>query len=181
VIVVVGDVPVAYTLCSTSGAHLKIGTVESSEWPPKKGDNLNISFTGVLDETVTAGTYTSRITWNGFPAPPESGDINDIYPIPWVKGDLAFSFVSEIPSTSPSGSYTVQLTAVDERKEQLFCVHLSFKLNADSNSDSDGSNSNSNNDFPILVPTKPPIVHQSGPILGTRPRRARYGRQTNNN
>jgi len=142
--VVVESIPVPFTSCSSSSAHLQITSVNSDAWPPSKGDNLNISFVGNVDESVTAGEYTVKISWNGFPLPADTGDINDVHPLPWNKGPLAFSFIQEIPSESPSGSYTCQLSAVDQSKAELFCVHLSFKL----------ALSDEKQQFPTLRPVK---------------------------
>jgi len=123
--------PVKYTLCSVKGALLELDNVTSSEWPPSKGADLKVNFTGVALETITAGEWTVKIKWEGFPLPASTGDIGDFYPLPWEQGPLAFGLVSDIPDTSPSGSYTVEISAVEQSKKQLFCVNLAFSLHAD--------------------------------------------------
>jgi len=122
------SVPVKYTVCSERGAHLNLTSVEANEWPPHKGDTLNVTLAGILDKTETKGEYTVRIRVSGFPLPPETGDIAQFYPLPWLKGDLAFSFTSEIPSSSPSGSYNIEISARDQDNEQIWCVDLAFQL-----------------------------------------------------
>jgi len=121
-------VPVPYALCSIPSAHLKISSVSSNEWPPKKGDTLNITVTGVVDETVTSGQYSINIKIDGFPLPAITGDISTFHPLPWAKGPLQFSFLEDIPGDAPSGSYALQISAVDQSNQQLFCVDLAFKL-----------------------------------------------------
>jgi len=132
-LVAVVGVAVPYSLCSSAGAHLKIVNVTSTEWPPKKGDTMTVTFDGIIDETVTAGTWAASGKWDGFPLPSSNGNIDTFYPLPWPKGPLTFSFPEPIPSESPSGSYTIKLSAVDQDKQQLFCVDLAFKLNTDIN------------------------------------------------
>jgi len=121
-------VPVPSNVCSQKGAHLNITNVDSNEWPPHKGDTLNITISGILDKTESKGEYTVRIKVSGFPLPPETGDIGNFHPLPWQKGNLKFSFTSEIPSSSPSGTYSVEVSAVDQDNQQIWCVDLTFRL-----------------------------------------------------
>jgi len=128
----VADVPVPYDLCSSSTAHLKINSVTDNEWPPVKGDTLNITVSGVVDEDVTSGEYTIAIKLDGFPLPDINGDIADFHPLPWSKGPLQFSFPEAIPSSAPGGTYNIEISAVDQNKAQLFCVSINFKLSLSS-------------------------------------------------
>jgi len=135
VLSVLSAVPVKYGQCNANPSHLTILTVTSDEWPPKKGDDLSITFNGTLDETITSGEYTISIKFDGFPLPSSSGNINDINPLPWNKGPIAFTFPVDIPSSSPSGSYSVTVSAKEQTSSQLFCVDLAFSLLADSVAD----------------------------------------------
>jgi len=128
-------VPVKYTLCSKPEASLKISTVEANEWPPKKGTTLNVTVTGVLGKEVTKGTYTIKIKVSGFPLPAENGDVDTFKPLPWMTGDISFTFLTDIPAESPSGSYSIEISAVDQDNAQIFCVDLSFNLAAVSTPD----------------------------------------------
>jgi len=128
VLSVVSAVPVKYGLCNTNPSHLTILTVESDEWPPKKGEDLSVTFNGTMDETVTSGEYTVGIKFDGFPLPSSSGDINDVHPLPWNKGPIAFTFPVDFPASAPSGSYSVTVSAKEQTNTQLFCVELNFNL-----------------------------------------------------
>jgi len=128
----VADVPIPYDLCSSPTAHLKINSVTDNEWPPVKGDTLNITVSGVVDEDVTSGEYTIAIKLDGFPLPDINGDIADFHPLPWMTGPLTFSFPEPIPSSAPGGTYNIQISAVDQNKSQLFCVSINFKLSLSS-------------------------------------------------
>jgi len=127
-IVGVVSVPVPYALCSAASAHVKIDSLSANEWGPVKGDTLNVTAVGVVDETVLSGEYTINIKIDGFPLPSINGDIAEFNPLPWPKGPLQFSILEDIPSDAPSGSYTLQVSAVDQNNDQLFCVDLAFKL-----------------------------------------------------
>jgi len=128
-------VPVKYTLCSKPDASLKITSVDANEWPPKKGTTLNVTVAGVLGKEVTKGTYTVKIKVSGFPLPAENGDVDTFKPLPWMTGDISFTFVTDIPAESPSGTYSIEISAVDQDNAQIFCVDLSFNLAAVSTTD----------------------------------------------
>jgi len=117
-----------YSLCNTTTPLISIQTVESNEWPPKKGTTMLVNVTGVLSKEVTAGTWTETIHVSGFPLPPTSGDLSEVKPLPWEKGEIEFDLTSDIPSSAPSASYDVQIKAVDQDKAQIFCVDLTFNL-----------------------------------------------------
>jgi len=124
----VAAVPVPYDLCSSSQAHIVISSITSNEWPPVKGDTLNLTVSGTVDEDVTSGTYSINIKLDGFPLPAITGNIDEFHPLPWTKGPLTFSFPEPIPDGAPGGTYNLQVSAVDQNKGQLFCVSLNFKL-----------------------------------------------------
>jgi len=123
------EVPVPYSVCSVASAHIKINSANSDVWPPVKGDLLNISLIAVVDETVTAGEYSVGSKIDGFPVPGTSNaSISELHPLPWTKGSLELILHTEIPSKAPSGSYSMSLVAVDQNKEQLFCIAFAFRL-----------------------------------------------------
>jgi len=120
-------VPVKYTLCG-SKPLITITSVDSNEWPPKKGTDMNVTVTGSLSKEITKGTYTINVKISGFPLPPSSGDVGAIKPLPWTEGEIDFDLVTPIPAESPSGSYNVKITAIDQDKEEIFCVDMTFSL-----------------------------------------------------
>jgi len=122
----VGVVP-PYRTCSSATAHLKIDTVEVNEWPPVSGDTLEVNMIGSVDETVTAGTYAIDVTLDGIAIPPITGNIDTFKPLPWDQGAITMSFPQDIPGGILSGTTCkLQISAVDQQKEQLFCITMSF-------------------------------------------------------
>jgi len=120
-------VPVIYTLCSKN-PDINITSVDANEWPPKKGTSLETTITGINSKDITAGTYTESIKVAGFPLPPTKGDISEVKPLPWPKGDIDFVTSTDIPASSPSAKYEVTLSAVDQDKDEIFCVVMTFSL-----------------------------------------------------
>jgi hypothetical protein len=100
----------------------------SNLWPPAKGQPINVTVNGSLDEQITAGQYSASAKYEGFPLPGESGSLSDLAPLPWAQGVFGFVYSFPIPSSAPSGKYTAQLSAVDQNKSTLFCINLAFSL-----------------------------------------------------
>jgi hypothetical protein len=124
-------VNVPYSLCSkTDKYHYTITSMTAVTWPPTKGNPVNITANGTLDETITGGTYSAKATYEGFPLPSSSGDLSTIKAVPWAAGVFEFDYVFPIPSSAPSGKYWAQLSGVDQSKSLLFCIQLSFSLSA---------------------------------------------------
>lgn len=129
------SVDVPYKSCGSG--HLTIDTVQADVWPPVKGQDLLLNVTGSLDEDITSGKYSIAIKVDGFPLPVITGSISDFKPLPWTKGPFNFTYGPNIPSAAPSGSYTLQLTAVDQSSSSILCIDMSFKLKmTDGDSDS---------------------------------------------
>lgn len=136
-LVSVSSTVVPYALCSVKGAHVQIFNVDSDNWPPKAGETLNISVNAtVLDETVTSGVYTIDILLDGFPLPPITGDISTFHVLPWNKGPLIFNFEQDVPSGAPPGIYKIQISAVDQNNQQLFCLAIQFTISLKENQNS---------------------------------------------
>jgi len=119
-----------YKVCSTAKAHVKIDDIEVNEWPPVSGGTLEVNMTGSVDENVTSGEYTIDVTLDGIPLPAIQGDIGSFKPLPWDAGSLTMSFNQDIPGGILKGTTcTVQISAVDQNNQQLFCVTMSFVFN----------------------------------------------------
>jgi len=121
-------VPVIYTLCNKGTPLINITKVDANEWPPKKGTDLNVTIDGVLSKEVDKGQYTEQIKISGFPLPPSTGNIGEIKPLPWLKGEIDFELSTPIASSTPSCSYNVHISAADQDKAEIFCVDMAFKL-----------------------------------------------------
>jgi len=131
----VASVDVSYKLCGSKN-HMNISSIESNAWPPIKGQNLNLNVTGSLDEDVSDGKYTISIKIDGFPIPALKGDISDFKALPWDQGAFDFTYTQEIPSSAPSGSYSLTIQANDQNDSSILCVDLAFTLSSDERSKS---------------------------------------------
>ena len=89
---VCGDVSVPYKSCASSSTHLNISSLTANEYPPVKGSWFNVTVNGTLDETVTSGQWSASGSFDGFPLPSSSGDINQFLPTPWQQGDISFQY-----------------------------------------------------------------------------------------
>jgi len=133
-LVSVSSTVVPFASCSQKGAHVQVFNVNSDNWPPSAGENLNISVNAtVLDETVTSGIYTIAITLDGFPLPDITGDIDTFHPLPWNKGPLIFNFEQDVPGSAPPGVYKITISAVDQNNQQLFCLAIQFTITVKEN------------------------------------------------
>jgi len=120
-------IPVPYGLCSGAGAHIRIISVQSGVWPPVSGQTLYLNMTGTLNKNISDGEYTINVAVDGIPIAAITGDIDKFRPLPWATGPLNMSFSQDIPGGIPKGTTcTIELSAVDQDKTQLFCIKLSF-------------------------------------------------------
>jgi len=123
------DVP--FKSCASASADANISSITADVWPPQKGADLDLNVTGTNSKNITSGTYTIEIKVSGIPLPPITGSIADFRPLPWPIGHLAFGFSENIPGAAPSGSYTLKISAVDQDKDEIFCINLAFTLSAE--------------------------------------------------
>jgi len=131
------DVKPPYKVCSTAIAHLKIFDVETNVWPPVSGQTLEVNMTGSVDENVSSGTYEIDVSLDGISVPPITGDISAFKPVPWDQGNISMSFPQDIPGgILPGTTCSLKISAVDQNKDQLFCVSMSFTFG--SRTDADG-------------------------------------------
>jgi len=116
-----------YKICSTATAHLKIYTVDVDPWPPVSGQPLYVNMTGAVDEDVSSGNYAIDVKLDGVPLPAITGDIDHFKPLPWNKGNISMSFEQDIPGGILKGTTcSLQISAVEQNNQQLFCIDLSF-------------------------------------------------------
>ena len=100
------DVDVPYKLCSTAGTHVNISSLTANEFPPVKGDSFNLTVNGTLDETVTSGQWSASGSYDGFPLPSSSGDIDQFKATPWPAGDMQFTYGIDVRSALATATRT---------------------------------------------------------------------------
>jgi ML domain len=119
---------VPFTLCSTGADHLTIRSVDITPYPVAKGKTETITISGALDETVTSGTYTAAVSYLGIQISSTTGALSDLAPTPWSVGPITLKSSGVVPSTAPSGAYTLQFSGVDGNGQLLTCAQINFSV-----------------------------------------------------
>jgi len=91
---------------------------------------------GKLDEEITDGEWDICIFYFGIKVLCDSGPLVDLnITLPAQPGNITITNVAVFPPGMVSGNYRVDLSAKDQKKEELFCTSISFTIKVD-----DGSN-----------------------------------------
>jgi len=142
--VVMGVDPVTWKDCSKPDAHSVLKSLDINPQPPVLGQTLTITGKGVLDEEVTSGDYTLIMKYQGIQILTHThsvcGDDTINLPLglgtitvhglncPQAAGDIVLYQTADLPKNTPGGQYEIDFSAVDDKKEQLTCVNLYFKV-----------------------------------------------------
>eukprot|EP00026_Physarum_polycephalum_P018222 Phypoly_transcript_19735.p1 GENE.Phypoly_transcript_19735~~Phypoly_transcript_19735.p1 ORF type:complete len:124 (+),score=14.10 Phypoly_transcript_19735:108-479(+) len=89
----------------TSSDHLKISTVTITPDPPVAGQNLTVSASGVLDESVTNGTVNLVLKYDSFITILKKTYLlcdNPDYTCPISAGDYSNTITEMIPASAPN-------------------------------------------------------------------------------
>jgi len=120
------------TNCGSASDKITVTTADASQWPPTIGQPVALDIEGILSETLTGGTYTLGVTFDGFPVVNQQGSLSDLpnvtFPVP--AGNFAFKQEITIPSSVPSGSIVLNLAAQDPTGAELVCLSISIDLSA---------------------------------------------------
>jgi len=120
-----------YTNCSSPSAHFHIDTISITPDPPKKGQHLQVTASGRLDKTITAGNVNIQIKYLGVVVVNENEDICKIAPkpgCPIAAGAYKQSAGADIPGSVPGGRYTGSIKITDQDKQEVACINLDFRL-----------------------------------------------------
>jgi len=126
----VSSVLVPFTSCAKQGAHISVSNITANYWPPVKGDALSISINGYSDENITAGTFEIDVLYEGVKIDEIDGSVCTLDACPISVGAAAVVYNVTIPSIALPGSYEIDISAVDQSKQQLLCVKINFKLSS---------------------------------------------------
>jgi len=100
-------------------------------YPAIRGENVTVHSHGVQDETVTGGTWVTKVYYDGFNVQSDSGAVCDLIPncpCPCQSGSYTTSQNLYVKSFSPSGSYTGKYTAMDQNGQELACISYTFAI-----------------------------------------------------
>jgi len=118
--------------CGGPQDHLQISNVEISPDPPQIGENLTVTATGNLDETVTGGIIEVSLQYSGITILNTNLSLcSAIVPFlqcPIAQGPVSISITQYIPSEVIPGSYTGQVNIYDQNESPVACISLSFNL-----------------------------------------------------
>jgi len=135
----VAAVPVPdWKSCASSDYDVNITDLEANVWPPQKGKDLIVNITGVNSKNITSGTYEIAIKCDGIPLPSIDGDIDTFHALPWLVGNLSFTWTQAIPSAAPSGKYTLKVSAVDQDKHGIFCLTVQTTIKSEAEAEVQG-------------------------------------------
>lgn len=123
-----GLVDIPFTSCGTSADHITIASAQANIWPPQAGQPLNLVLSGSTDEVISAGTYEAKVTFDWIPVLDKTGSIGDLVTLPIQKGPTTIQKTVTLPSSIPSGSVSIHVTANDQSGDELVCVDISAQL-----------------------------------------------------
>ncbi|GAM27390.1 hypothetical protein SAMD00019534_105650 [Acytostelium subglobosum LB1] len=118
--------------CGTANDHFQIQKVVITPDPPVKGQSLNVTATGQLNEAVTGGNAHLLIKYGFITIINQNEDIcsipNSPYQCPISAGDYQRSVIGNIPSNVPSGKYTGNVVFTDQNNQEIACISLDLTL-----------------------------------------------------
>jgi len=119
--------------CGSSTDHFSISNVTITPDPPVIGENLTISISGTLDETITGGNAYVWAKWKNILVYNHTYDLCSTVSkwginCPIQKGPLVAGVSETIPNVVPHGAYTCQLSVNDMNDERVLCIALNLKL-----------------------------------------------------
>jgi len=124
-------VTIPFTNCGSSSDHITISSAQANVWPPVPGQALNLVLAGSTDEDITAGTYEASVTFDWIPVLDKKGNINELVTLPLKKGPVTITKSVSLPSSIPSGSIDIHVTALDQSSQELICVDISANIGSE--------------------------------------------------
>jgi len=121
-------VPLPYKSCGSDKDHIKITSGEASSWPPLAGQNVTMLMQGSLDETITDGAWDVCVYYFGIKVLCDNGPLVDLnITLPATPGPITIRNVASFKDAI-AGPYRVDLSAVDQNRQRLFCTTISFTI-----------------------------------------------------
>eukprot|EP00026_Physarum_polycephalum_P020798 Phypoly_transcript_23611.p1 GENE.Phypoly_transcript_23611~~Phypoly_transcript_23611.p1 ORF type:complete len:160 (+),score=28.23 Phypoly_transcript_23611:62-481(+) len=119
-----------WTNCGTSSDKFQLSTVTITPNPIVKGQNVTISVTGTMEETVTSGTASVKVEYGIITVFNKDESICDppVLPCPIPQGPWTKVYTVLLPGDAPGGTYKAQSTVVDQNNAQLLCVNADLKI-----------------------------------------------------
>jgi len=116
--------------CSGSDAPVKVTSVELKPDPAVAGKEFSLSLRANGSTPIRSGVVYIFVFYRGLPVHFERDQLcekTDKCPIKDGESFI-FSHAQTLPDVTPSGSYTVRITAWDQDSVTLFCSRLDFDI-----------------------------------------------------
>ncbi|GAM27024.1 hypothetical protein SAMD00019534_101990, partial [Acytostelium subglobosum LB1] len=123
-----GDI---WTSCGSSSDHFAIDTVLIVPDPPVKGQVVNITASGTLNEQITDGTVHITLKYGFITILNQNEPLcnaDNPLPCPIAAGSYTRSFATMIPSTVPSGKYSANVVINDQNGQEVACINVALQL-----------------------------------------------------
>jgi len=121
----------SWQTCGSSSDHYQVDSVVMAPYPAMQGQNVTVHAHGSQDETVSGGTWQTKVYLDGWNVQTITGGVCDLIPncpCPCPAGSYTTSQSVYVPSFSPSGTYTGKYTASDQNGEPLTCISYTFQI-----------------------------------------------------
>ncbi|KAM9962891.1 hypothetical protein ACTFIW_006112 [Dictyostelium discoideum] len=117
--------------CGTAADKFQITNVVLDPPTPVKGQDITISASGILDETVTGGNVAVKVKYGFITLINENVSIcssQDPLSCPIAAGDYQKNMTEMIPSDAPSGKYTGNVVITDQNNNEIACIDVDINL-----------------------------------------------------
>eukprot|EP01133_Synstelium_polycarpum_P017113 gene17113-20384_t len=116
-----------WTNCGGDSDHFQIGNVVITPDPPTKGESINITASGTLNEQVTAGNVHVLLKYGFITLINQNINLCESespFPCPIASGAYEKSVVLTIPDSAPSGTYKGHISITDQNDQEIACIDL---------------------------------------------------------
>ncbi|KAM9982443.1 hypothetical protein ACTFIZ_006975 [Dictyostelium cf. discoideum] len=117
--------------CGTAADKFQITSVVLDPPTPVKGQDITISASGILSETVTSGNVAVKVKYGFITLINENVAIcssEDPLSCPIAAGDYQKNMTEMIPSDAPAGKYTGNVVITDQNNDEIACIDVDINL-----------------------------------------------------
>ena len=120
--------------CGESSWHATNLAVTIVPANPQPGDAYTYTASYDLDETITGGSESMKVTLRGIPVSSSTKDLcteltGTDTPCPIAAGHITSVTKGTIPADAPSGALSATAKWTDQNGEPVLCIDLTFDLN----------------------------------------------------
>jgi hypothetical protein len=108
-----------------------VSNVDTTPYPPVKGQSVKIVASGTLAEQITSGSFEVDVSIGGVVVLKKTGDLCSLSSsssCPAAAGPLTVSYDMDVPSIAPDGQYTLTFKAIQQTGKTVVCLTSNFEL-----------------------------------------------------